>query len=253
MRQVEEARRKREQKLRQVRRRQSAGLFGLLLVVIVLGVGAYLLYNASFWQIKMIEATGGSHFTATQILAMAKIPPGISLLKLNKGEVAQRLMASPWVQEARLYRRLPNRVLISIVERKPFLVLKYKQQNYLLDADGYVIDRAPDNTGLPVLIDLEARRVRIGRTVEAAALREALASTKSLDPEIRQKLAWISVPDADKLAFYTTDNLQIVYGRAAEADKKNFVIKKILGSAKDKIIYINVTIPNSPIVRKLET
>lgn len=251
---MEEARRKREQKLREVRRRQSAAIFVVALVLLAVGAGGYLLYNAPFWEIGAVEIAGHQHFTAEQIVSLAAIPKGTSLLKLNKGEVAARLTKSPWIAEARLYRRLPGRLLIDIVERRPFVALKHDGRNYVLDTHSFVIDRAQPGQRLPVLVDLKlSEPVGVGRSLGSKSLREAVASTKSLDPDIRRHLTWISAPAADKLAFYTEDDLQIVYGRSVDAAKKNYILKKILSTAKGKIIYINVTTPTSPIVRKLRT
>lgn len=250
---VEEARRKRDIKLRQLRGRQNRILALIILGFSLLIILSLYIYNSSFWEIGQIEISGNKHCSKKEIISLAAIKPKTSLMKLPKRDLEARLMKHPWLKEVFLYRRLPRTLLILVKERTPFVVLKKGKNLYLLDEEAYVIEKRSElgSISLPVVRDSKTRP-RVGHFLKTKSLKEIFLTLKSLDSEVKSLISWVSFPAENKITFYMKDNLEIIWGSAKDLAKKNFVVKKILKTTKEKIIYINVTAPNNPVVRKLE-
>ena len=73
---------------------------------------------------------------------------------VDVADVRQRLLQFGWVKDARVSRRLPDTLVVDIVERKPAALWQDSQRLALIDSDGVVIDRVsvtqmPD---LPLLV-----------------------------------------------------------------------------------------------------
>lgn len=68
--------------------------------------------------------------------------------------IRQRLLQFGWVKDARILRRLPDTLVIDIVERKPAALWQNQGQLALIDSDGVVLDRVPVDRmpDLPLLI-----------------------------------------------------------------------------------------------------
>ena len=252
---VEEAKQRRNEKLRQTRSRQSLKLLAAAVALIVIAVGGYALFNSDLWLIKSITVVGNHRLTSKQVVDLAGVDYKTSLLRLPAADITANLKKNPWISDVQLSRALPNRLTIQIKERQPFVGLKQGDEVLVLDKTGFVVQSTgtfTTETAMPVISDIKIGRLKVGERGKGAALTGALKSLSVLAPEIRAKTTWISVLSLEKLTFQTADGLEIVFGGPEDAAKKNFVIKKILKDSSGKIVHINVTAPDNPVVRKLE-
>jgi len=249
---LEEARRRREAKIRQKKQRQA------LLVFLVLGglLGLIFIFqaivNSSFWQIKEVKIQGNSKISRAVILKKLNLNKEQNLLKAPVSLMKARLSQEPYVEEVIIDRLLPNKLLITVKERKPFLNLKQGQAYFLIDKNGYVLEKKPQAiSNLPVALDFKFK-AKLGQQIKSKKIKEVLLVLKRLDNKLRAKIAWVSLPAAARITFHTQDNLEIIYGDASEYRKKNFVLNKVLKEeSKDNIVYINVAIPKIPVVKRV--
>ncbi len=102
-----------------------------------------------------------------------------SMLNVNTKVIRQRLLELGWVEEATVQRLLPNRINVTIVERKPFAVWQLNGTFRLVDSQGTIISGANAKlfSHLPLIVGK-------GANVHAAQLQDALAPY----PEIRSRV-----------------------------------------------------------------
>lgn len=117
-----------------------------------------------------IEIVGAAHASRSQIERVFAIDLGRSVYLLPLSDRREALRAVDWVQDASIARLWPNRVLVSVHERKPVAFVTLTSSRFaLIDEDGVILPPAPDRFTLPVLTgvrasdSLEARRDRVHR------------------------------------------------------------------------------------------
>ena len=97
----------------------------------------------------------------------AKAPQAL----VNVSEIRDRLLRYGWVKDARVSRRLPDTLVIDIVERSPAALWQNQGQLALIDTDGVVLDRVPVDKmpDLPLLIGTgaNAQSKQLGRLMDA--------------------------------------------------------------------------------------
>src|SRR5687767_15916406 len=54
--------------------------------------------------------------------------------------IRQRLLQFGWVRDARVSRRLPDTLVVDIVERRPAAIWQHNQRLALIDMDGVVLE-----------------------------------------------------------------------------------------------------------------
>jgi len=119
--------------------------------------------------------TAELHRAAEQSTAQDK--PAQALVSATA--IRDALLQYGWVKDARVSRRLPDQLVIDIIERKPAAVWQNKGQLSLVDSDGVVLapvplDKMPD---LPLLIGLGANQ-------HAVELSELMAGVPTLRPQL---------------------------------------------------------------------
>ncbi len=134
---------------------------------------------------------------------------GKNIFRVDLSAAVKRAEENPWVKEARIYRRLPNRITMVFVERTPESILDTGTARYLMDGEGVVIERLAKEQDpswpLPV-VAIKDYRARPGEEVTAGSFPEA----KELIAEISARGGW-KLPDVTVKAD-SPESLAVIYG-----------------------------------------
>lgn len=130
---------------------------GCLLCIALLIAGGMLTYSmlsrSDFFQVSEIEITGNLHVTQKQILDFAGIDVQTNLLAMKVGVMKEKLEAHGWIEQVRIKRDWPNRVILSVRERTPVALVSLEDGLYFLDRKCVCFARAlpPENIDFPVI------------------------------------------------------------------------------------------------------
>lgn len=105
------------------------------------------------------------------------VKPAQPLVDVDR--IRERLLRFGWVKDARVSRRLPDTLVIDIVERTPSALWQDQQRLALIDSDGVVLDRVPIDKmpDLPLVIGP-------GANIRAGQLKTILADAPTLQPQL---------------------------------------------------------------------
>ncbi|MEO7364774.1 MAG: cell division protein FtsQ/DivIB [Sphingomicrobium sp.] len=163
---------------------------------------------------------------------------------VDVARIRERLLQFGWVKDARVSRRLPDTLVIDIVERRPAALWQDKQRLALIDAEGVVLDRVPVDQmpDLPLLIGP-------GANGQANLLNRLMAQVPTLKPQLASA-TWIGQRRWD-LAFQTGETVALPEGetasrkalaRFAKADRSSGLLGRGL-------VRFDLRIPGKMIVR----
>ncbi|MBO0737503.1 MAG: FtsQ-type POTRA domain-containing protein [Alphaproteobacteria bacterium] len=89
--------------------------------------------------VRDIEVEGRETTDRNTILNALGAHPGTPILAMSPKRAKERLEALPWVRSAVVERRLPDRLYIRLVERKPLALWQHDGRLELIDREGAVI------------------------------------------------------------------------------------------------------------------
>ncbi len=99
-----------------------------------------------------IEIIGAAHASKAQIERVFAIDLARSVYLLPLADRRDALRSVDWVKDASIARLWPNRVMVSVKERKPVAFLSLAPSRFaLIDEDGVILPPAADRFELPVL------------------------------------------------------------------------------------------------------
>ena len=93
--------------------------------------------------VRQVEIDGATNQPRLSIYREVLDGGSDSMLLADLDAMRERLVALPWVKDASIQRRWPDRLHIHIEERKPAALWQYKGRLRLIDAEGAVLP-APD-------------------------------------------------------------------------------------------------------------
>ncbi len=96
--------------------------------------------NAAGLRITGISFSGQQHLNREEILTLAGISGTTSLLFLDVAEARKRLMRDPRIADAMLLKLYPDRLQITIQERRPFALWQKDRHVRVIAGDGTVLE-----------------------------------------------------------------------------------------------------------------
>jgi cell division protein FtsQ len=170
----------------------------------------------------------------------AKAPQAL----VNVAEIRRRLLAYGWVKDARVSRRLPDTLVIDIVERTPAALWQNEGQLALIDSEGVVLDRVPVDKmpDLPLLIGP-------GANGQEEQLMHLIAAVPTLKPQLASA-TWVGGRRWD-LSFQSGETVALPEGeQPAKAALSKFArADKDTGLLGRGIVRFDLRVPGKMIVR----
>jgi hypothetical protein len=120
----------------------------------------YAALTSAPWRLGGYTVRGAGYLTPEEVLAAAGLTMGENLFALDCGGAARRLSASPRIKSARVERRLPGEVVITIEERPAAAAVILNGEPYKVAADGVALE--PLSTGYEELTWLVGTQFRVG-------------------------------------------------------------------------------------------
>ena len=163
---------------------------------------------------------------------------------VDAGAIRRRLLQFGWVKDARVLRRLPDTLVIDIVERKPAALWQSQGQLALIDSEGVVLDRVPVDKmpDLPLLIGP-------GANTQEQGLAALMAEVPTLKPQLASA-TWVGGRRWD-LNFQSGETVALPEGydsakaaldKFAKADKQSGLLGRGL-------VRFDLRVPGQMIVR----
>jgi cell division protein FtsQ len=129
--------------------------------------------------VRRIESNGLERMNPMQVYGVAEDQLDRAMPLVDLEGTRERLLRFGWVHDARVSRRLPDTLVVDIIERRPAAIWQHNRKLMLIDGEGVPLepvqlDAMPD---LPLVIGSEANR-------HLAGLRHVLSGAPELRPLI---------------------------------------------------------------------
>jgi cell division protein FtsQ len=180
------------------------GVPGMVGTAVAEGIG-----RAGF-RVENVEVSGIKRADRETVYDYAFGPKSQAMPLVDLDEVRGKLMTIGWVADARVLRRLPDTLIVQIVERKAAAVWQHQGQLMLIDSEGVLLEpvSAEAMPDLPLVIG-------DGAYAQQPAYQQLLDAAPALKPLVKAA-TWIGNRRWD-LSFNTGERLALPEGEAAAA------------------------------------
>ncbi len=212
-------------------------------------------YNSNYFKVKEINIEGNIHYDDEYIEDFLGSLKGSNIFEADKKKIEDSIMDNMLrVKSAELEKIFPDRINIFIDERKPFLIISHKNNCYLLDDEGIVLEKMGNG-----LLDEYKDLLTVAGAIEydlvpgeAIAKKNILSCAdiyKGFDDEIIGIIKEAGIEDNiyGDIFFRTHNGVKIIFGDSSEIIKKVEVLKLLLKEDTNYII-IDLRSPDNPVV-----
>ncbi len=211
-------------------------------------------YQSEYFKVKNIDIQDNTHYEDEEVKVLISEVIGANIFDINKKIVEETIARElNWVKEAELRKIFPDKVIIKLDERKPYLRMVYKDKYFLIDSEGVVLDRI-EKEDLDEYKDLILVRNVVNYSVdigEKIAKKNALSCVdiyKAFDSQIKSIIKEARLEDniSGDIVFKTYNGEEINFGNSSEIVKKVENLKQLLKEETNYTI-IDLRSPECPV------
>lgn len=249
---------KRRKRKRKPRPRSVRILGFVVSVLVLLGLGIYIL-SLPIFDIKDVVVNGTRMLSADEVRALAGIPMSENLFFTKFSRAEENLGKIAAIKAVRFYRIPPATVLISIKEREPIAMVVFPKKSVVISRDGHIINRNPNITlnisnmaDLPVISGINEKEAlknnRIDEKISELISQVILKLSKFMESE-RMRLEVGGMKDINLVL---DDLLKVKIGSTEKIRQKMSVFVALLPVIAGKwsaVEYVDVRFPDNPVIK----
>lgn len=223
-----------------------------MLLLIVIGGGTYFLLSP-FFNIKEITASGNEKITSEELVSLSGILLEENIFKIQKGKAQQTIKENAYIDQVTIKRKLPDKIEIQVVERKPSLMITFANAYVYINNQGYMLEVSPSALNLPILTGFltPEEEIRAGNRLcseDLQRLEHVLQIMKSAESNgLEEKITKINIADKQNYILELSKEKKKVYlGDESNLSTKMLYIVSILEENKEVEgeIFVNMDLNN---------
>lgn len=166
-------------------------------------LGEFVVENPYF-SVREIQVRGAERVGGDEVVAMAGLRRGMSIWRIDLGEIEKKIRRHAWVRRVSARREFPRRVIIDVEERRPKAIVALRKL-YYVDGDGIVFKEvAPgESVQFPLLTGLSAEQITAPDAATRRRIREAIHLSEMM-VQRSHSLSEIHFAKPNRLIVYTT-------------------------------------------------
>ncbi|PHJ38807.1 cell division protein FtsQ [Desulforamulus profundi] len=220
--------------------------------ILLVAAAMYVLLQSPFFQIKTITVNGNRQLSEEEVIQFSGIHRNANIFKISLSEAEKRLSLIPLIKNSEMKRSLPNKIKITVVERKAVALLPVQNGFIKVDADGVYLQKGQIASALPIITGLQVKANEPGKPIESETLPVALNALSQLPRSLVMKLSELNINKAGQINLYTIDGVQGRLGLPRDLEYKGMVFQQVVNSLKqpgNQIQYIDLSNPRVPVVK----
>jgi cell division protein FtsQ len=191
-------------------------------MVTLVGALAWVLLGSSLFDARSVQVVGIRELPAEEVRAVAAVPLGTSMLRLDTHAIETRVATVPRVATVQVRCDLDGTVRIEVTERTPVVVVRRGTGAHLVDATG--TDYAAVPAGPPGLPELRVDRLGPRDAATVAALTVLTALPEWLRVQVRS----VAATSPADVVLRLDDKREVHWGGVEEGDRKAAVLGPLL-------------------------
>lgn len=241
------------------RHRRAAPVFGLwLFLLFCCLLSTYFFLNSTFFSVGSIVVNGNNLLTAEELIALSGLNEGINIFKLDASLAVQKIQTHPYIKEIKISRKLPQTIVLKVLEREPCAYVLGQDGFIAIDLEGIYLNKTNNimQNPLPVIsgVNVGADN-KPGNSIMTSGLQTALDLLGILDKVILENVAEIIAATPDSLALKTIQGVEIRFGKPEDMERKVAVIQELLIDNgviinNQTVEYIDLRYNTSPAIKR---
>lgn len=223
----------------------------ILSILLVIGLAIVFALLSPIFNIKEIEVLGNKYITKEELISLSQIQMDENIFKVSYIKTIEKIKNNAYVKEAKIYKKLPNKIQIEIKEREASYCLEYGNGYVYLNNQGYMLEIASVKKEYPILIGTTTPKenYKTGNRLDEKDLTKLGTVIKIMDSAKTNKIdgliTKIDISDTNNYTIHFETEQKVAYlGDCSDLETRMLFLVGILKEEKEKPgeIFINMNL-----------
>jgi len=214
------------------------------------------IFSSNFCSIEEVIIKGNDYLSEDEIFSKSQIKLGENIFKLDLKKSIDSLKQEPRIKEVEIKRVIPDKIIISLKERKAAAIVRIGEEYFSSTKEGIVlskINRSEEGFGLPLVLGLEIDIIKIGEIIDKPEFRAALESINLVEVILPKKFCQVQILSPDDFMICNKDDTLKVRVNRPEAiiNKENLLREALEEIERGKLLieYIDIRFKDSLVIK----
>lgn len=238
---------KKQAKIIRKKKRIKKVIKTLLLLAIIIGGICFALISPIF-NIEDIKVNGNEQINSDTIVSLSQLQVGQNIFRFYKEKVINDIKTNAYVENVKIKRKIPNKIEITIEERKQDYNVEFLNGYAYINNQGYILEISEQKLDLPVIKGIstpqeqivEGNRLNDDDLEKLETVIQTMNICKSYD--LDKKVSSIDITDSNDYIMEMDEEKKIVHlGNNSNLSNKMLYVPAILAEnqGKEGTIYLN--------------
>lgn len=211
-----------------------------LCIMFLIIIAILLFFMSPIFTLNEIEIKGNSKISTSECLELSQLEIGQNIYKLNKMQIKNNLKQNAYIEKVSISRKLPDKIEITIKERKATYQLELENNEYAyINNQGYILEKS--NIKLENIIitgfSTKIENINVGNRLDENDLKKLETVLKIVDSaqnnDILSTITKIDIENKNEYKLILEGEKKIVYlGDASSISTRMLYLKAILEKEK---------------------
>jgi cell division septal protein FtsQ len=214
------------------------------------------IFSSNFCNIEEVIIKGNDCLSEDEIFYKSGIRLGENIFKLDLKKSIDSLIQEPQIKEVGIKRVIPNKIIISLTERKAVVIVRIGEEYFSSTKEGIVltkIDRPEEEFDLPLILGLEINEIKIGEIIGKPEFRTALESINSAEVILPKRFCRVEILSPDDFMICNKDNTLKIRANGPEViiNEENLLREALVKIKREKLLveYIDIRFKDSLVIK----
>ena len=201
-------------------RKIKTGILSLLFVLMFIFWCMYYLLQSDLMNLKNIVLEGNSNVTEDEIVNISNLVIDRNIFKYNLKEIKQNIISHPYIKEVKVYRKLPDTIMIQMEEREEYAIILYMGSYIYIDQESIVLkasDSYMANENI-LITGINFKNFKVGERVQATNdddLGLVMDLLKAINmTTVYDMISEINISEKNNIRIITFDGSEVLLGEA---------------------------------------
>lgn len=126
--------------------------FKIIPIIALIFIVLIIFLSSSLFDIKEINVLQNERLSEEKVISLSGIEVHSNLFKFNKSKVIEKLKENPYIENAYIHRKIPNKIIIEVKERVPTYMLQFADSYVYINNQGYMLEISTEKISVPVIV-----------------------------------------------------------------------------------------------------
>ncbi|SKC78820.1 cell division protein FtsQ [Maledivibacter halophilus] len=188
-----------------------------------------ILFKTNFFEINGIFVNSNTVVSDDEIVSYSGIKTGDNIFKIKLSEAREKLIKNPLIKDVTIKRKLPNKLIINVIERKKLAAVSYMGIYFVIDEEGVILYTAQAVEDMYVIEGFEfesflkGEKIKVKNEEDLRKIIELCSLLENSDLAIIPKISY----ENENIILYIDEDFKIKFGRGENLSKRFVIFKAI--------------------------